>query len=50
MFGCVKQPDGTEKGKALRYPGPDDSHPSPSHNTGGEVVEVHRLNRLPLVT
>lgn len=47
VFFCTKQSKGAEKGKALRYPGPDDSHLSPCHNTGAEVVEVHCLYRLP---
>lgn len=50
VLSWVKQPNGTEEGKAFRDPGPDYSHPSWCHNTGGKVVEVHRLNRLPLAT
>lgn len=48
MFSGTKQPDGAEKGKALRNPGPHYSHRSHCHNTGGEVVKVHHLNRMPL--
>lgn len=47
MFLCTKQPKRAKKGKAFRYPGPDDSHLSPCHNAGAEVVEVHCLYRLP---
>lgn len=50
MFSCAKQPDGTEKGKALGDPGPDDSHLSRCHNTGAELGKVHCFDRLPLRT
>lgn len=47
VFRRAEQPDGAEEGEALGYPGPDNSHLRPSHNTGGEAAEVHRLDRLP---
>lgn len=43
MLSCAEQPEGTEEGKALRYPGPDDSHLRPCYNTGTKVVEIHCL-------
>lgn len=50
MFRRAEQPDGAEKREAHGDPGPHDSHLSASHNTGGKVAEVHRLDRLPLGT
>ncbi|KAA8594985.1 hypothetical protein FQN60_012120 [Etheostoma spectabile] len=38
-----RKTNGAKKGKALRYPGPDDSHLSPCHNTrdkSGHTVET----------
>lgn len=48
MFCCTEQLNGTEKGKAFWYPGPDHSHLCSCHNTGAKVVKVHCIHRLPI--
>lgn len=46
MLSCTEQPNGAEKSKSLRNPGPDDSHLYFRNNTGEEVGEILCLHCL----